>query len=94
MLLEESPGSVRPVRVAESHFKVFEEFRDASYAKRYEILLTRLLRERLYDGVCLLLSTRGQGSQGRFNEPSPELSFQGFASRLLAHAMAFAATRR
>jgi hypothetical protein len=56
MLLEEVPGSLRPVRARETHFKVFPEFREASYAKRYEILLTKLVRDRLYDSACLLLS--------------------------------------
>ena len=32
MVLEESPGSMRPVKCTESHFKVFPEFRGASYA--------------------------------------------------------------
>ncbi len=48
MLLEETPRSMSPVAVREPHFKVFDEFREASYAKRYEILLTKLIRERLY----------------------------------------------
>jgi len=43
MLLEEAPGSLSPVRAREPHFKVFPEYRDASYAKRYEILLTKLV---------------------------------------------------
>jgi hypothetical protein len=93
MLLEEASGSMRPVGVTESHFEVFEEFREASYAKRYQILLTKLVRERLYDGACLLLSNRAKGIRGSYSEPSTELSFQAFASSLLAHAMAFAKTR-
>ena len=93
MLLEEAPTSLRPVSVQEPHFKVFEEFRDSSYATRYEILLTKLLRERLYDGACLLLSNLDDGSRGKFKEPSAELSFQGFASSLLAHIIAFVKTR-
>lgn len=36
MILEETDQSLRPVGVCEPHFKVFEEFRGASYAKRYE----------------------------------------------------------
>jgi hypothetical protein len=40
MLLEDAPGSTSPVRVKEPHFKVFPEFRDASYAERYGLLLT------------------------------------------------------
>lgn len=42
MLLEEALGSTHPVKAQEPHFRVFPEFRDASYAKRYEILLTKL----------------------------------------------------
>lgn len=89
-LLEECPKSMAPVTVKEPHFPVFEEFRGASYAKRYEILLTKLLRERLYDGACLLLSA--QGGRGEYREPSEELTFQKFAGSLLAHAIAFAKT--
>lgn len=93
MLLEEAPGSLSPVRVQEPHFRVFEQFRGASYAQRYEILLTNLLRERLYDGACLLLSPRGGGARGICKEPSAELSFRSFASSLVAHAIAFVKTR-
>ena len=93
MLLEEAPKSLAPVRVKEPHFEVFDEFRDASYAQRYEILLTKLLRERLYDGACLLLSKHAQRTRGIYTEPSAELTFQSFASLLLAHAIAFLKTR-
>ncbi len=93
MLLEESPGSLRPVGVKEPHYKVFDEFRNSSYSKRYEILLTKLLRERLYDGACLLLSNRIEGSRGIYKQPSLELGFQSFVSSLLARAIAFLKTR-
>jgi len=85
--------SQRPVKVKEPHYRVFEEFRESSYAERYEVLLTKLLRERLYDGACLLLSTRKGGPKGQYREPSGELSFQNFASLLMAHGIAFAKTR-
>ncbi len=88
MLLEENPRSMRPVRAQEPHFKVFPEFKDASYAKRYDILLTKLLRERLYDGSCLLLSDRENGPKGLYREPNPELNFEKFAQSLLARALA------
>jgi uncharacterized protein YfaQ (DUF2300 family) len=45
MLLEEMRGSLRPVRAREPHFTAFPEFKEASYANRYEILLTKLVRE-------------------------------------------------
>jgi len=93
-LLEECPKSLAPVQVKEPHFAVFEEFRGASYAKRYEILLIKLLRERLYDGACLLLSTSKGGPKGQYREPSEELSFLKFSGSLLAHAIAFAKSKR
>jgi hypothetical protein len=93
MVLEDAPGSMRPVKVCESHFKVFPEFRGASYAKRYEVLLLKLVRERLYDAACYLLSTRERGIKGAFSEPSEELTFQKFASSLMGHAIAYAKTR-
>ncbi len=57
-ILEDCERSRSPVSVREPHFKVFPVFQNASYARRYEILLTKLLRERLYDGASLLLTTR------------------------------------
>jgi hypothetical protein len=88
MLLEETAGSTTPVRVSQPHFPVFQEFRGASYAKRYEILLTKLVRERLYDAACLLMTDRRTGLRGGFREPSLELSFQNFAASLLGKAIA------
>lgn len=91
MLLEDSPKSKTPVRAREPHFKVFPEFKSASYAKRYEILLTKLRRERLYDSTCLLLSPRDSGrSDGSYSEPSEELSFERFITSLLGRAIAIA----
>ncbi|HEV3039630.1 MAG TPA: PaeR7I family type II restriction endonuclease [Candidatus Angelobacter sp.] len=94
MLIEEAPGSVRPVRAKGRHFKVFPEFKEASYAKRYEILLTKLVRERLYDATCFLMSTSIDGPKGIYREPAPELSFENFISSLLAKAIAVAKTQR
>jgi len=89
MILEETEQSLRPVGVSEPHFKVFEEFRGASYARRYEILLTKLVRDRHYDSVALLLSSRLEGVNGIYREPSTELSFAGFLSALLGRALSF-----
>lgn len=93
MLLEETERSTAPVAVRETHFPVFDEFRDASYAKRYEILLTKLVRERLYDSTCLLLSDRQRGLEGGYREPNPELGFKSFLASMLGRAIAFAKTR-
>jgi hypothetical protein len=93
MLLEEAPGSLSPVRAREPHFKVFPEFKDASYAKRYEILLTKLVRERFYDSACFLLSNATEGIKGGYKEPAPELCFQNFVESLLAKAIAVAKSK-
>jgi hypothetical protein len=94
MLLEDARDSTRPVRAQEPHFKVFPEFRDASYAKRYEILLTKLVRERLYDSACFLLSSAKNGPKGIYREPAAELSFQNFMASLLARAISVARTKK
>lgn len=88
MLLEEAPKSLSPARAREPHFKVFPEFKEASYAKRYEVLLTKLVRERLYDAACFLMSNATDGRKGLFQEPSPELRFQNFVGSLIAKAIA------
>jgi hypothetical protein len=103
MLLEECPKSLRPVRPSEPHFRVFPEFagerdsrnraRGVSYAKRYEILIMKLVRERLYEAGCLLLSNRTDGLTGAHTEPNPELGFHQFAESLMARAIAYARMR-
>lgn len=90
ILLEEAPRSLSPVRPREPHFKVFPEFKAASYAKRYEILLTKLVRERLYDAACLLMSNAAGGTRGVYREPAAELGFQNFVTSLIAKAIAVA----
>ena len=88
MLLEDAPGSTRPVKAQEPHFKVFEEFKSASYARRYEVLLTKLVRERLYDATCFLMSNSTDGRNGQYSEPAPELNFTNFIASLVAKAIA------
>jgi hypothetical protein len=88
MVLEEAKKSLSPIGVQEPHFKVFEEFRGASYAKRYEILLTKLVRERLYDSATLILTDRQTGRDGTYVEPSPELGFENLLVSLKARAVA------
>ena len=86
MLLEACPSSTRGVRVEETHFKVFPEFVNSSYARRYELLIERLVAEKLYSSACLILSNRG--SEGEFSSPKVTLSptnlFADFAASLLS----------
>ncbi|MGH9520378.1 MAG: PaeR7I family type II restriction endonuclease [Terriglobales bacterium] len=88
MLLEDCAASNAPVRAREPHFPVFGEFREASYARRYELLLTKMVRERLYDSACLLLANGDREHHGQFREPAAELAFEKFITSLLANAIA------
>jgi len=92
-LLEDCRKSRSPVRVAEPHFDVFDEFRDASYMKRYELLCRKLVRERHYDAAAYLISENPHATAARFSEPGEDLTFLGFATSLAAHVSAFAAMR-
>jgi len=88
-LLEDCLRSTSPVQVAEPHFKVFPEFRNASYAKRYELFCRRLVLEKHYDASALLMSGVEKGLNGDFTEPANDLTFQSFANSLVAHVAAF-----
>lgn len=94
MLLEETSRSTSPVKVAEPHFPVFEEFREASYAKRYELFCLKLVRERLYDAACFMLSDKDGGLRGRFREPNPESNFENFVTSLMGKAIAYVKSKK
>jgi len=81
------------VEVREPHFSIFTEFRKSSYAVRYRLFCQKLVRERLYDAACLILSEEKSGLRGEYMEPSDEISFRNFAASLTAHAIAFAKFR-
>lgn len=89
MLLEDCDRSRSPVAVSEPHFPVFSEFRGASYRDRYAILIEKLLRQRLYDGACFLLSNPASSVNGDYVEPHPELTFAKFVAPLLAQVAVF-----
>jgi hypothetical protein len=88
-LLEDCPRSIAPVAVKEPHFKVFPEFRNSSYAKRYELFCRRLVLEKHYDHSAFLMSNPEKGLKGHCSEPAADLTFQAFANSLVAHVAAF-----
>jgi hypothetical protein len=84
-LLEDAKGSRSRVRVQEPHYKVFREFRGASYALRYELFLRRLVRERKYTSTCLLLSQQPATPElAIYSEPAADLGATQFAAALVA----------
>lgn len=90
-LLEDSPKSRAPVKVKEPHFKVFPEFVNSSYALRYELFCRKLVRERHYDVSSFLISNKQSGLKGTFSEPASDLTFERFASSLIAQITVFGA---
>jgi hypothetical protein len=94
MLLEECDGSTRPVAVAEPHFKVFSEFSSASYARRYELLLRKLVHEKLYDAATFLTSTEKGGVQGAYAEPAEDLTMKRLLASLAGHVAGYLAAIR
>ncbi|HUT72733.1 MAG TPA: PaeR7I family type II restriction endonuclease [Desulfatiglandales bacterium] len=88
-MLEDCEASNRPVKVREPHFKVFGEFVDASYMKRYELFCRKLILERHYTAASFITSDRDAGIQGFYKEPAEDLSFSIFAKSLVSHVGAF-----
>jgi hypothetical protein len=91
MLLEDCASSTRPVAVAEPHFKVFPEFATASYCERYELLLRKLVHEKLYDGAAFLTSTERGGARGNFTEPAEDLTTKRLLASLAGHVAGYLA---
>ena len=88
-LLEDCPSSTKPVGVKEPHFKVFPEFRNSSYAKRYELFCRRLVLEKHYDCAAFLMSNPEKGLNGDYSGPALDLTFKTFATSLVGRVETF-----
>lgn len=90
-MLEENPRSLRPTKRQKlTHYPTDEEFQALSYAKRYELVCLRLVREQMYDAACFFISGADTGMKGQYLEPNPEIGIRNFAISLHARAAAFA----
>ncbi|MFH1047233.1 MAG: PaeR7I family type II restriction endonuclease [Patescibacteria group bacterium] len=94
MLLESCPQSTSPVVVKEPHFPVLDEFRGSSYAMRYELLLRKLMRERLYDAAAFMTANEEDGLNGEFQEPADDLTIRSFLAGLGGHVETYLASRQ
>lgn len=87
MVLEDCEKSSTGVKNREPHFKVFDEFIDASYKKRYEIFCRKLMLERQYAHTCFLTTNYNNGNP-TYEFPDVELSIHKFISSLLGVVLA------
>ena len=88
-MLEDCEASNRPVSVQEPHFKVFPEFMNASYMKRYELFCRKLVLERHYTAASFITSTMQNGVRGVYGTPAEDLSVEHFAKVLIGHVSSF-----
>ena len=88
-MLEDCEASNRPVSVQEPHFKVFPEFTNASYMKRYELFCRKLVLERHYTAASFITSTMQNGVRGVYGTPAEDLSVEHFAKVLIGHVSSF-----
>ena len=84
-MLEDCEASNRPVSVQEPHFKVFPEFRNASYMKRYELFCRKLVLERHYTVTSFITSTMRDCIRGVYKTPAEDLSVNRFVKALIGH---------
>lgn len=91
MMVEDAPESRSPVKDASPHFPVFEEFKGASYLKRYDLLCQKLVQEQLYTTAAVITSERGGAKTGDFAELSPMTGLKTFVTSLAGHVAAEAA---
>ncbi len=87
--LQDSPGSRTPIRLGPLDFPAEDVWHGLSYAERYAVLGRRLLLERHYSAVSLLLSPRGDSAS--YTEPSADLGMAHFLKSLYGHLLACAA---
>ena len=91
MLIEDSVDSKTPVTESSPHFAVFPEFRNASYAKRYNLLCEKLVKEQLYTTASVMLSPRTAAHSGEFSEMGELTSLKSFVANFASYIAAEAA---
>lgn len=91
MLLEDAKASRTPVKDVSSNFPVFPEFKDASYAERYNILCEKLMAERHYSAATVILSPRTASKSGEYSEMSNKTGLKSFLTALAGYIAAEAA---
>ncbi|MGQ8975797.1 PaeR7I family type II restriction endonuclease [Acinetobacter schindleri] len=91
MMVEDAPESRKPVKDRSPHFSIFEEFKNASYLQRYDVLCQRLVQEQLYTNATILTSERSAVTDGKYSELSNMTGLKTFITSLAGHIATAAA---
>ena len=91
MMVEDAQESRSPVRDVSRHFPIFEEFRGASYLRRYDILCHKLMQEKLYTAATVIAAQRDAVNSGQYVEFSPMTNIRTFVTTLAGHIASAAA---
>lgn len=94
ILVEDADGSRKPIRNVSPHFPIFNEFRGATYADRYNILCRKLVQERLYSAASVLMSPRSAFEDGDYAELSELTGLRTFVTEFAGHIAAEGARNR
>ena len=70
---------------------MFEEFSDASYLQRYDLLCQRLVQEQLYTTAAVITANRTDQHRGNFRDLSAMTSLKTFVTALAGHVASTAA---
>lgn len=81
-ILEKCDKSMSPVRFSSPHFPALPEFKNTSYAARYEILCRKLVLEQLYEAAGLILTEKAAIDTGAWEAVSEMTDPRRFAAVL------------
>ncbi len=93
ILVEDEPASRAKVKETSPNFPVFEEFKNVSYAERYNILCKKLVKEQHYTAASVLLSPRDAINSGMYSEMSELTDLKTFVTGFAGHIAAAAARK-
>lgn len=85
MVVEDCDKSNSPIVDREPHFSIFEDFKNASYIKRYEILCKKMIQENLYSSTALIKTSRTAIKNGNFSSTSKMIGIEAFVKSFAAH---------
>ena len=91
VMVEDALGSRKPVGDSSPHFPIFEDFKGASYLKRYDLLCQRLVQEQLYTTAAVVAAERCAVNTGDFRSLSDMTSLKAFITSLAGHVASTAA---